>query len=348
MNNGSDSIGVVGNLFVIVIFIRLKSMRTAPYVYLFTLAVVDMLFLLLMAPVQWIMYLSSRIHEDFSSLGVVSCKFYLTIQDFCVLFSAVIFTCVTIERYRAICHPMTLDKSKVSKRSTIACIVSSVVIIIYKIPTFTFATLAEYPILVGMNENITSHFPEFPDYALVCVYCNGLKTPVRCDNFNKTFYFDSFITVIIVPCVSTLYIIILIHLCNRQNISDTGGSSAHLTKMKIQSAIMIFVVLFLFIISTVPIRVFTFVYNLHANKFEEKLVSEDTLSSIIFTSRILIFLNSAANPIIYHIVSSKYRTAFRKGILFQNLRHSEKSYTRSRLTRETKLSIIQGKQIILD
>ncbi|XP_071946691.1 neuropeptides capa receptor-like [Antedon mediterranea] len=335
-------IGVVGNVFVIVVFIRFKSMRTAPYVYLFTLAVVDLMFLLIVAPVQWIMYLSSPIREDFSGLGDVTCKFYLVIQDFCVLFSTVIIVCVTIERYMAICHPMSLDRSKVSKRSSITCIVASIAILIYKIPVLSLATLAEYPVLANMDENITSQYDDFPDYVQVCLYCNGFKSPATCNRFNKSLYFDLILNVIVLPCVSTLYIRILYVLCSRENISDTGGSSAHLKQMKVQSACMIVLVVLVFIICTIPFRVFSFFYNLYANKHSRPIVDEATLSLIIYINRTLVFLNSAVNPIIYHIVSSKYRSAFKKGLLFKR---AGRSLTKSKMTRETTLSS-KGRQTI--
>ena len=96
-------IGFVGNIMVVVVVWRTRSMHTPTNCYLVSLAVADIL-LLVSAPLPTIV--EYFLIVDQCVLGAVGCSVMVFMQYLGVNVSAMSITAFTIERYIAICHAM--------------------------------------------------------------------------------------------------------------------------------------------------------------------------------------------------------------------------------------------------
>jgi len=96
-------VGIVGNVLVVVVIWRTRSLHTPTNCYLSSLAVADIL-LLITAPLPTIVELFFVIDQTF--LGKEGCCLMVFTQYLGVNVSALSITFFTIERYIAICHPM--------------------------------------------------------------------------------------------------------------------------------------------------------------------------------------------------------------------------------------------------
>lgn len=96
-------VGLVGNVMVVIVVLRTRSMHTPTNCYLVSLAIADVL-LLISAPLPTIVEYFLII--DQFVLGPVGCALMVFTQYLGINVSSLSITAFTIERYIAICHPM--------------------------------------------------------------------------------------------------------------------------------------------------------------------------------------------------------------------------------------------------
>ncbi|XP_062560311.1 pyrokinin-1 receptor [Armigeres subalbatus] len=96
--------GVVGNLIVCLVIIRHPQMHTATNYYLFSLAVSDLILLLLGLPYEISLYW----HQYPYNLGLVFCKMRALISEASTYVSVLTIVAFSMERFLAICHPLHL------------------------------------------------------------------------------------------------------------------------------------------------------------------------------------------------------------------------------------------------
>ncbi|EJY57320.1 AAEL017335-PA, partial [Aedes aegypti] len=96
--------GVVGNLIVCLVIIRHPQMHTATNYYLFSLAVSDLILLLLGLPYEISLYW----HQYPYNLGLVFCKMRALMSEASTYVSVLTIVAFSMERFLAICHPLHL------------------------------------------------------------------------------------------------------------------------------------------------------------------------------------------------------------------------------------------------
>lgn len=107
-------VGIVGNILVVIVVIRTRTMRTPTNCYLMSLAVADCL-VLLSATLPAIPETFYQINEW--PFGRVMCSLLVFLQYLGVDTSALSITAFTMERYIAICHPLRSQTMCTVKRA---------------------------------------------------------------------------------------------------------------------------------------------------------------------------------------------------------------------------------------
>lgn len=313
--------GSAANIITIIVILRNKVLQATSN-YLLSLAISDLIMLMMTVPVE-IKFQLKFWPWDF---GQFLCRLHPYLKEACLYTTALHIVAFTIERYIVICHPMRartlLSKSRASK---IICLIW--------LCSFILA------------------MPVFLVYS-VQFYCPGIPESQLCfplfeyDNYLSIFYSVMSIFLFLVPMT---LIIVLYSLIGKTLYSKTltSGrrtsvvrSSKNQTKGKAPSkaskndavdkarhqavkllaliAVCFFVLWFPFMwIRLNPL------FTLNKDNPNERTYHEWFYS----ISMTLLYLSSCTNPLLYNIMSARFRKAYKKTILCREVRSPQLSDT---------------------
>ncbi|KAM8810426.1 thyrotropin-releasing hormone receptor [Eudromia elegans] len=296
-------LGIVGNIMVVLVVLRTKHMRTPTNCYLVSLAVADLMVLV----AAGLPNITESLYGSWV-YGYVGCLCITYLQYLGINASSFSITAFTIERYIAICHPI---------KAQFLCTFSRAKKIIIFVWAFTSIYCMLWFFLLDLN---------------IVVYKN--TTLVSCGyrvsrRYYSPIYMMDFGIFYVVPMVlaTVLYGLIARILFLNPMPSDPQEKSktcsndlAHQDKLvdsKMTSRIfnsavasrrqvtkMLAVVVILFAFLWMPYRTLVVVNSFLSSPFQENW--------FLLFCRICIYLNSAINPVIYNLMSQKFRAAFRK------------------------------------
>lgn len=317
--------GIVGNVCTCVVISRNRPMHTATNFYLFSLAISDLLLLILGLPQE--MY-HAWVPEPYI-FGETFCVIRGLAAEMSSNASILTITSFTIERYLAICHPLRSHTMSKLSRAIRLILVVWVVAVLCAVPQ-----TIQFGIVQRHDENGTV-VPDSED-------CN-LKTPL--DNafeLSTMFFF-----VLPMSLITVLYVLIGLRLRNpgfrtpnastksgngfqdsRRSTSSRGGgqqspgrqrASHHQRLMPTLSSSsgnsrravvkMLVAVVVAFFLCWAPF---------HAQRLMAVYASENppplvvrVYEALTYVSGVLYYVSATINPILYHIMSLKFRTAFK-------------------------------------
>lgn len=296
------TIGVLGNIAVIIVFFRIKGMRTVTNHYLTNLAIADMIFLLLAVTDRWVLYVSSKIVNDYSYTSRAFCKTFPYIQDVSIIVSCYTVILVTVERYIAICWPHKFKQLSTRPRALMLCSFFWMFALLYKIPDLFFIDNKQERLRWPEGEE----FEQYSTTRTICTYCID-KHEQSCNRFRKSLALDQIMLLMVIPITMVLYTLIVLQLqkLNSNNIRSTSS-----TKMKKQVVRMLIVTITVYVICITPFRILNLCDILGLT------IPPTYIWAIVNIGRIMTYTNSAINPIIYNIMSDRYRFAFRETFFF--------------------------------
>ncbi|XP_078412425.1 thyrotropin-releasing hormone receptor-like [Cetorhinus maximus] len=292
-------VGIAGNVMVVLVVLKTKHMRTPTNCYLVSLAIADLIVLLAAG--------LPNITESVAAswvYGYVGCLFITYLQYLGINASSCSITAFTIERYIAICHPI---------KAQFICTVSRAKKIIAFVWAFTSVYCVMWFFLLDIKQ---------------IQHVNGIQ--VVCDykvsrNHYLPIYFLDFTIFYVIPLfVATVLYGLIARILFLNPIpstpQDTANNSIHkgrtnASKMSCrrnkgaqssrkQVTKMLAVVVILFALLWMPYRTLVVV-----NSF----MNTPYLNTwFLLFCRMSIYLNSAINPVIYNLMSQKFRAAFKK------------------------------------
>ncbi|XP_050293133.1 pyrokinin-1 receptor-like [Anthonomus grandis grandis] len=302
--------GVIGNISTCIVIAKNKSMHTATNYYLFSLAVSDMLLLISGLPPE--MY---RIWSpDTYIFGHVICF----LQGFSAETSAnatvLTITAFTVERYLAICHPfLAHTMSKLSRCVRIILMIWIVAL------TLAVPQAIQFGIQVRVEET-----------GKQVSECNLVSTI-----FTHAFEVSTLVFFVApMTLITVLYILIGRQLkqstAKRPSLTQHSSSctpsrySSHFgnndaakkrrqTQAQNRVVKMLIAVVAAFFICWAPFHAqrLLAVYLAGASKEAQDAYFQVYLY-LMYTSGVLYYLSTCINPLLYHIMSNKYRNAFKK------------------------------------
>ncbi|XP_057892416.1 thyrotropin-releasing hormone receptor-like [Melospiza georgiana] len=294
-------VGIAGNAMVVLVVLRTKHMVTPTNCYLVSLAVADLIVLLAAGLPNISEVVASWVY------GYAGCLCITYLQYLGINISAWSIAAFTVERYIAICHAI---------KAQLLCTVSRARRIIASLWLFTSLYCLMWFFLVDTTQ-VT-----FSDGAqVICGYrvSRNLYMPI---------YFLDFAVFYVIPLglATVLYGLIArilfvsplpgtpqqqqqqhsslgsVHLGSSLRLSCRGTRGALSSRRQVTK--MLAVVVALFAVLWLPYRTLVVV-----NSF----VDPPYLNTwFLLFCRLCIYLNSAINPIIYNLMSQKFRAAFRK------------------------------------
>lgn len=301
-------IGMLGNAAVVLVFHQVPEIRTTTNFFLISLALADMVFLLSAVPAYWGQYLSSPIPLDFTNLGRIYCKVHAYFADVGIIVSCLTVGLVTLERYLAICHPLVYRGFSDKKRIVFSCVMVWAFSLIYKIPDLHFTDVYLQPIVLQWPNE--SKYNGYPTRYSTCEYCQP-RDLAPCKTFRYSLAIDQILLLIEIPIITMLYICVVLELRRLSLGSHHRTQSDTQIKDKITVIRMLIITIVVYIICISPFRVI----NL-SDIFGQQL----PINAYVYMhiSRMMMYTNSAVNPILYNIISNSFSKAFRQTFCCQS------------------------------
>ncbi|KAG7213585.1 hypothetical protein KM043_002839 [Ampulex compressa] len=293
--------GVVGNVSTCVVIARNKSMHTATNYYLFSLAVSDLLLLISGLPPE--------MYYIWSHFPYIFGEAFCIIQSFAAETSAnatvLTITAFTVERYVAICHPfISHTMSKLSRA------VKFVVVIWLLALCLAVPQAIQFGVVYEVAENGT----EILDTA---------RCSVKWTLIEHAFEISTMLFFVVpMTIITVLYVLIAIklrrsrlltvtvkrnHLAGCLNHADSGRNKSAAQRNVVR---MLVAVVVAFFICWAPFHAqrLLAVYA-QGTKPKEALVTVYTV--LTYVSGIFYYLSTTVNPLLYNIMSNKFREAFK-------------------------------------
>ncbi|XP_073921074.1 neuromedin-B receptor [Castor canadensis] len=146
------TVGLLGNIMLVKIFITNSAMRNVPNIFISNLAAGDLLLLLTCVPVD-----ASRYFFDEWVFGKVGCKLIPAIQLTSVGVSVFTLTALSADRYRAIVNPMDMQTSGAVLWTCVKAVGIWVVSMLLAVPEAVFSEVARIGTLD--NSSFTACIP---------------------------------------------------------------------------------------------------------------------------------------------------------------------------------------------
>ncbi|XGW19126.1 hypothetical protein V3C99_003164 [Haemonchus contortus] len=293
-------VGIIGNILVITVVFKVRGMKTPTNCYLVSLAFSDTLFFIATTPTE----LSSLFTKDYP-FGSLCCSLFTYLPYLAINSSALSITAFTVERFIGICHPFW---------ARTICTVKRAKVIICGIWVFSFIYNFPWLFLSGLIIDEEGGY---------CDFKMG-----REDWKYKVMYVGDLVGFYVIPMLLNIVIYakiaIVLSQCGdkmkgKETVNQAGSllptqtqietKISHITgrrsssKGRNQVVKMLALVVFVFATCWLPYR--AMVVN---NSFRDEKWNSD---GYIFFSKTMIFINCAINPILYNLMSARFRGAFR-------------------------------------
>lgn len=286
--------GFIGNITVCIIIIRNREMHTSTNYYLFNLAISDLLYLLFGLPFEIHMFW----HQYPWPFDMSFCKIRSLCSDACSYASVLTIVAFTVERYLAICRPFKLIS--MSKLRRVLYVISVI---------WAFSMLSAVPVAYYRQISFIRYpppdGPNMPESAICAL-----------DTSFRGLYEMSTLVFFIIPL--TVLIIMYAQIAKRLNIREENHNNGQFTgyerndskckqlKSKKKIVRMLCVIVITFFISWAPFhaqRLF-FVYGRNWEYYYHINEALFTIAGVFY------YLSCTLNPIIYNVMSHRYRSAF--------------------------------------
>ncbi|XP_060562096.1 QRFP-like peptide receptor [Ruditapes philippinarum] len=276
-------------------------MRTPTNYFISSLAVADLLVLLICQPAALMEFFA----KDRWLIGKTLCKLVPLMENGVLHVSILTMLAVTFERYNALCHPF-----KHRMASTISATVKTIIGI------WIIGTILTLPFLIMTEHEDAMFYDGSP--IKVC------RTKVN-EMWRYCYTIFLFIAFFVLPFFILIgfYARIIKQLMSDKlkSLAQNDRPAVNALRSRRQVVQMLIFIIVLFFVTLFPIRVFSLWLIFTPTEDAIKIGLEAYLN-LISWARILMYINSAGNPIIYSLTSTKFKTAFKR-VLRRNRRYPQ-------------------------
>lgn len=297
------ALGVLTNSSFIFVVSRIRRLWTPTGFYLTNLACADLIYLCIVVSDKLIRYMSSPFSADYSAWGPNGCKIVTAAIFVPHYVSELTITLFTFERYQALKHPFkTSGQSK--KRCLFLIFLTWCIATVLAIPCLMIIDGRNF-FLIWVNEvaNITGMTDSMPTHILKCgvppiAFAGGVT--LQCHALQTIPFFFSAIAMVV-------FNIMIIRALNKNTrIVKHMTKSSKSLEDKRQIVYMLVATSVVFYICLFPYYLDDIINVIARLQGVEPYVLPKTFLQI---GRFMAYTNSAINPIIYNILSSRYRRA---------------------------------------
>ncbi|XP_030562868.1 growth hormone secretagogue receptor type 1 isoform X1 [Drosophila novamexicana] len=302
-------LGVIGNVMVPIVIVKTKDMRNSTNIFLTNLSIADLLVLLVCTPTVLV---EVNTRPETWVLGHEMCKAVPFVELTVAHASVLTILAISFERYYAICEPLKAGYVCTKARAILICVLAWGIAALFTSPIIAISSYSVEP------------------------YGDGTEAPVcttAADGFWPIFYFVGTITLFFfLPfgILLLLYAAIAYKLLRPNSAfhrptspqgptptaataaSNKGNShqqSNGMRRHRKQVIFMLVAVVASFFVCLLPFRAFT-LWVITASSEDVERLGIAGYYNLLYFSRFMLYLNSAMNPILYNLMSSKFRSGF--------------------------------------
>ncbi|XP_061391414.1 neuropeptide CCHamide-2 receptor [Musca vetustissima] len=283
-------VGVLGNGTLVIIFFRHRSMRNIPNTYILSLALADLLVIIVCVPLAILVYT-----QDSWTFGKSMCQITEFFKDVSIGVSVFTLTALSGERYCAIVNP--LRKLQTKPLTVITATMIWLLAIIFATPSLVMSTLQYIEINTNLTIIVCSPFGEERP---------NLEVYTRYVVVTKAFVY--YILPLFIIGVLYLMMAQRLHVSAREMPGETlSMQSRSQVRARRYVARMVVAFVVVFFICFFPYHLFELWFHLNPT-------SRDDFDEFWHTIRIIgfctYFLNSCVNPVALYCVSGAFRAHF--------------------------------------
>ncbi|CAH1118947.1 unnamed protein product [Phaedon cochleariae] len=307
-------LGVIGNVMVPIVIFKTKDMRNSTNIFLVNLSVADLMVLLVCTPTVLV---EVNTRPETWVLGREMCKAVPFVELTVAHASVLTILAISFERYYAICKPLKAGYICTKARASLICLLAWFIAAVFTSPMFGIAEFKHVEYFDGSRVHA----------------CHTLA-----NTFWSALYFLSSIFLFFIIPLVVLLVLYFIIARNLMSNAATLVLNKHIDNYSIrarrQVILMLGTVVLSFFLCLIPFRVFIFWIIVVPEEHVFRLGVEKYYN-ILYFCRIMVYLNSAVNPILYNLMSSKFRHGFAicsetKRKLFRRSRNGTTSTTATR------------------
>ncbi|XP_041107636.1 neuromedin-B receptor [Polyodon spathula] len=312
------TVGLLGNITLIKIFITNSAMRSVPNIFISSLAAGDLLLLVTCVPVD-----ASRYFFEEWMFGTVACKLIPVIQLTSVGVSVFTLTALSADRYKAIVNPMDIQKSSAVLWTCLKAVTIWIISVLLAIPEAIFSQV------VHISDNNVSF--------TACV-----PYPLSEELQPKIHSIMIFMVYFILPL--TIISVYYYHIARTliKSAHNMPGEFSEHTKRQMETrkrlAKIVLVFVGLFALCWFPNHV---LYMYRSFNYRE---IDSSLAHLVITllARILSFSSSCVNPFALYLLSESFRRHFNSHLHCQRKKYRERSMSYLQSTSAVRMTSIKS------
>uniref|UniRef100_A0A672QSM0 Pyroglutamylated RF-amide peptide receptor n=1 Tax=Sinocyclocheilus grahami TaxID=75366 RepID=A0A672QSM0_SINGR len=280
-------LALIGNSLVVYIVLRTRGIQTATNIFICSLAVSDLLISFFCIPFT---LLSQEVCSlnIYVYVGVLVCKTVPFVQTTAIVTGILTMTCIAVERYQGIVHPLKIKRQCTPQRA-------------YRMlgVVWIAAMLVGSPMLFVQHLEVKYDFL----YDLHHVCCLERWSSSAHRKQYATFILV-FLFLLPLAAMLLLYTRIGIELWIRKQVGDSSVLNAMNQREKRRAIKMMVTIVVLFTVCWAP---FHTVHMLFEYSYLNKTYDDITVNMIIAVAQAIGFFNSFSNPIIYAFMNENFQ-----------------------------------------
>ncbi|NXD62541.1 NMBR protein, partial [Eolophus roseicapillus] len=296
------TMGLLGNVTLMKIFISNSAMRSVPNIFISSLAAGDLLLLVTCVPVD-----ASRYFSEEWLFGEVGCKLIPAIQLTSVGVSVFTLTALSADRYKAIVNPMDIQTSSAVLWTCLKAIAIWVISMLLAVPEAVFSELAH----INDTDNVT--------------FTACIPYPMTNDVHPKIHSVLIFLVYFLIPlAVISIYYCHIAKSLIKSAHNIPGEYSEHCkrqmeTRKRLAKIVLVFVGFFA--ICWFPNHVLYMYRSFNYNEIDPSTGH----MVVTLVARVLSFCNSCVNPFALYFLSESFRRHFNNQLRCRRKAQQERS-----------------------
>ncbi|XP_055329194.1 QRFP-like peptide receptor isoform X1 [Paramacrobiotus metropolitanus] len=288
-------VGVIGNLLVCYVVAAYKDMRDNIFhIFLANLSIADLLVVAVCVPTAMVDVFS----EEIWYLGEEMCRAVPFLEYSVTHLSVLTILAISFERFLAIIYPLKAQYLASRNRS------QAMIIVIWGVAFVTSIPFALIPTYSSVNHSRFDH--------LVPSCAQPIDTKLK-----EAYMILVVVVFFVIPffILLVLYAFISHHLIrdSYKTLGVTTDSLATNMRARKQVVIMLATVVGAFFVCLLPFRILS-VWTIYADTKWYEALGAPSWFTLLYFARIMLYMNSACNPVVLYFMSTKFRTKFQHAL----------------------------------